>query len=345
MKIAFFDTKPYDRLAFTTANAAPQYGFDIAFYETRLTPDSASMAAGCDCVCAFVNDDLRGETLQRLNAAGVKLVALRCAGYNNVDLPVAQGMMDVVRVPDYSPNAIAEYTLAMILCLNRKLHRAFCRVREGNFSINGFLGFDLHGKTIGVVGTGKIGRTFINLLSGFGVRVLAFDPFPGKPDPAFEYTDFETLLKESDIISLHCPLTPENVHLFSNEQFAQMKPGAMLINTSRGKLVHTAALIEALKKGHIGAAALDVYEEETDYFFEDRSNDAIGDDVLARLTTFPNVLITSHQAFFTREAIENIARTTLENIRLYFTDGEMPNGICEHCRGGKCAKCKKAGAK
>ncbi len=341
MKTAFFDTKLYDRESFETANADERYGFDIRFFEARLTAESAPMAADCDCVCAFVNDDLSAETLERLHACGVKLIALRCAGFNNVDLPAAVGMLDVVRVPDYSPYAVAEYTLAMLLCLNRKIHRAYCRIREGNFSINGLQGFDLHGKTVGVAGTGKIGRTFIRLLSGFGVKVLAYDPFPGTEESAFEYTDFESLLTHSDIISLHCPLTPENIHLFARPQFAKMKRGAMLINTSRGKLVHSADLIDALKSGQLGGAALDVYEEETGYFFEDRSNAAIRDDVLARLTTFPNVLITSHQAFFTREALANIAQTTLENIRLYFTAGEMPNGICIHCSGGKCPDCRK----
>jgi len=342
VRIAFFDTKPYDRKSFDEANV--RYGFDIRYFESRLTPASAAMAEGADAVCAFVNGNIGRETVDRLHQLGVKLIAMRCAGYNNVDLPAADGKIDVVRVPEYSPYAVAEYTLALLLCLNRKLHRAFCRVRENNFSINGFLGFDLHGKTLGIVGTGKIGRTFAKLMTGFGMRLLAYDLYPNQQaasELGLEYVGLETLYRESDVISLHCPLTPENKFMISGKSIAMMKDGVVLINTSRGKLIRTADLIEGLKSGRIGAAGLDVYEEETDYFFEDLSDSAVDDDTLARLMTFPNVLITSHQAFFTKEAIGNIAGTTLENIKLYFTTGDMPNGICSKCSGGRCPHCKK----
>lgn len=343
IRIAFFDTKPYDRKSFEECSR--DFEVEIVFFETRLTPASASMAAGFDAVCAFVNDDLSAPAIEKLHALGVRLLAMRCAGFNNVDLPAADGRLAVVRVPEYSPFAVAEYTLGLLLCLNRKLHRAYCRVRESNFSINGFLGFDVHGKTIGVAGTGKIGRAFISLLAGFGVRILAFDPYPNEAfaqEHQVEYTDFETLCRESDVISLHCPLTPENRHLIDRNSIARMKPGVMILNTSRGKLIRTQDLIDGLKSGRVGSAGLDVYEEETDYFFEDLSDEGITDDVLARLMTFPNVLVSSHQAFFTREAIFNIARTTLENVRVFFAEnGRMPNGICNQCAGGKCAKCGK----
>lgn len=341
--IVFFDCKPYDRTSFETVNR--DFGLNITFHEMRLTPDSAPLAGGADAVCAFVNDDLSAATIDILCAAGVKLLAMRCAGYNNVNLPAAFGRLNVVRVPEYSPYAVAEYTLALLLCLNRCLHRAYNRVREHNFSINGLLGFDLHGKTIGIIGTGKIGRIFAKLMQGFGVRLLAVDPFPHPEALALgvEYVSLDTLFAESHILSLHCPLTHENRHFIDAGALARMKPGVILLNTSRGALIDTQALIDALKSGHVGAAGLDVYEEETDYFFEDRSGTAIQDDVLARLLTFPNVIITSHQAFFTREALRNIAVTTLSNIQNYFRDGSLDNGICNLCSGGKCPACKKAG--
>lgn len=341
INVVFFDCKPYDRTSFEAVNR--DFGLQITFYEMRLTPNSAPLAKGADVVCAFVNDDISAETIDTLCANGVKLLAMRCAGYNNVDLPAAYGRLNVVRVPEYSPYAVAEYTLALLLCLNRCLHRAFNRVREHNFSINGLLGFDLHGKTVGIIGTGKIGRIFAKLMSGFGVRLLAVDPFPHPEaqELGVEYVSLETLYTESHIISLHCPLTQDNRHFINAEALARMKPGVILLNTSRGALIDTQALIEALKNGRVGAAGLDVYEEETDYFFEDRSGTAIQDDVLARLLTFPNVIITSHQAFFTREAIQNIAVTTLTNIQNYFIDGTLKNGICNLCAGGKCPNCKK----
>ena len=332
LKIAFFDTKPYDRLSFDHANQA--FGYQLHYFESRLNADSAGLAAGCDVVCAFVNDDLGRATIRKLIAEEVRLIAMRCAGFNNVDLTAACGKLPVVRVPEYSPYAVAEYTLGMLLCLNRCLHRAFCRIRENNFSINGFLGFDLHGKTIGIIGTGKIGRTFARVLQGFGVRLLAFDPYPNEDaarELQLQYVPLEQLYRESDIISLHCPLTPENRHLINRRSIPMMKDGVIILYTSRGKLIDSAALIQALKSKKVGGAGLDVYEEEADYFFEDRSGSAIDDDVLARLLTFPNVLVTSHQAFFTREAVNNIAETTLGNIRDFELGRPLVNSICPDC--------------
>jgi D-lactate dehydrogenase len=332
IKIAFFDTKPYDRKSFELANRA--FHYDISFFETRLTPASAMMAAGHEIVCAFVNDDLSAQTLDKLGEFGVKLIAMRCAGFNNVNLAAAHDRIQVVRVPEYSPHAVAEYTLGLLLCLNRNYHRAYCRVRENNFSINGFLGFDLYGKTIGIVGTGKIGLTFARLLQGFGVRLLACDLYPNEAaakELQMTYVSLPELFRQSDVISLHCPLTPENRHLINREALEIMKDGVVLINTSRGKLVDTAALIAGLKSRKIGGAGLDVYEEESEYFFEDRSASAIDDDVLARLLTFPNVLVTSHQAFFTKEAVTNIANTTLSNIADFIAGRELKNAVCYHC--------------
>lgn len=336
IRIAFFDTKPYDRLSFDAIKE--RYPFEIAYFETRLTPVSAKLAEGFDVVCAFVNDDLCAETIHTLTGLNVRLAAMRCAGFNNVDLGAACKHLKVVHVPKYSPYAVAEYTLGLLLCLNRHLHRAFCRIRENNFSINGFLGFDLHGKTFGIVGTGKIGLTFAQLLGGFGVRILAFDPFPNQKAAAelkMEYVSLETLYRESNVISLHCPLTTENRYMINPDALDMMKDGVFILNTSRGKLIDTAALINALKSGKVGGAGLDVYEEEADYFFEDRSDSWINDDILARLMTFPNVLVTSHQAFFTREAMGNIAEITLDNIRDFIEGRELVNDVCLHCNGSK----------
>ena len=338
IRIAFFDTKPYDRLSFD--GVKDRYGFEIDYFESRLTPVSAKLAEGHEVVCAFVNDDINAETVEQLIRCGVRLIAMRCAGFNNVDLGAACGRLDVVRVPKYSPYAVAEYTLGLLLCLNRCLHRAFCRIRENNFSINGFLGFDVHGKTVGIIGTGKIGQTFAEVLQGFGVRILAHDPWPNEKAAAqyhMEYVELEQLYRESDIISLHCPLTPENRYLINPESIAMMKRGVIILNTSRGKLVDTQALINALKTGQVGGAGLDVYEEEAAYFFEDRSDKAIADDVLARLMTFPNVLVTSHQAFFTKEAMNNIAEITLDNIRDFAEGKPLKNGICADCKDHPCA--------
>jgi D-lactate dehydrogenase len=317
-QIAFFDAKPYDEAAFT--RRLPE-GLRIRFHEARLGPSTVALADGFPVVCAFVNDDLSAPVLEQLKAGGVRLIALRCAGYNNVDLKAAEALgLTVVRVPAYSPHAVAEHAVALILTLNRKTHRAYNRVREGNFRLGGLVGFDLHGKTAGIVGLGRIGRCLAEALRGFGIRVLAYD---GHPDEEFArrtgvgYVGLDELLRESDVVSLHAPLTPATHHLIDAGRIAAMKRGVMLINTSRGGLVDTAALIAGLKSGQIGAAGLDVYEEESGYFFEDRSDRIIADDVLARLMTFNNVLVTSHQAFLTEEALDNIAQTTLQNVEEY----------------------------
>ena len=329
IRIAFYDCKPYDRLSFDLANK--RFGFHIACFETHLTSDTAGLSQGHQVVCAFVNDTIDAEVIYQLKQQGVRLLAMRCAGYNNVDLHSAGNDLTVVRVPGYSPYAVAEHAVALMMTLNRHTHKAYNRTRDGNFSINGLLGFDLHGKIAGVVGTGQIGRCLINILKGFGMQVLAYDP---QPDAAFAaqmgvtYTTLEALYQQSDIISLHCPLTPDTFHMIDSTAVAHMKPGVMLINTGRGKLIDTKALINALKTGRIGSAGLDVYEEEADYFFEDRSLNPITDDILARLLTFPNVLITSHQGFFTREALHNIAETTLQNIDDFFAGRPLTNQVC-----------------
>ena len=343
--IAIFDTKPYDRFFFEEENR--KYGFDITYFEAKLRPRTVNVTTGFDAVCAFVNDELDAEVMEQLAKNGVKLVAMRCAGYNNVNLQAACKFgIQVVRVPQYSPYAVAEYALALLMTLNRKVHRAYNRVREGNFSINGLMGFDLRGKTMGVVGTGKIGRTFIGLLRGFGMRVLAYDLYPN-PDAArelnFEYVPLETIFRESDIISLHCPLTPENHHMINDATIAMMKKGIVLINTSRGRLIDSAALVNGLKNGQIGAAGLDVYEEETDYFFEDRSDRAVLDDILARLMTFPNVIVSSHQAFFTAEAERNIAETTMKSIDDFANARTLEDSICLNCDGQKQCPGRKPG--
>jgi D-lactate dehydrogenase len=336
--IAFFDTKPYDRSFFEQANES--YGFPITWFTPRLDIETASLAAGFPVVCAFVNDMLNAQILERLWSSA-RLIALRSAGYNNVDMRAAYGHIHVVRVPEYSPYAVAEHTVLLMLALNRKIHRAYNRVRDGNFALSGLLGFDMHGKTVGVIGTGKIGRRVIAILRGFDMRVVATDPYPNREAEqrlGFTYVSPKQLYGESDIITLHCPLTPENIHLVNEESIAVMKRGVMIINTGRGGLIHTRDLVEGLKNGAIGSAGLDVYEEETDYFFEDHSNNVITDDTLARLMTFPNVLITSHQGFFTREALTNIAETTLGNIHDFFTKGESTNEICYRCSQGTCVR-------
>jgi D-lactate dehydrogenase len=317
IQAAMYDTKPHDRDNFHADGPSPEIHW--TFHEFRLDARTATLAAGCISVCAFVNDRVDRACLEALAACGVRHVALRCAGFNQVDLAAARTLgVRVTRVPAYSPYAVAEHTLALVLALNRKVHRAYNRVREHNFSLAGLVGFDLHGKTVGLVGTGKIGRVTAGIFRGFGTRVLASDP---SPDSAWaeaagvEYAPWDRLLVESDILSLHAPLTPSTHHLLSDTAIAKMKPGAMLVNTSRGKLVDTRALLAALKSGHLGGVALDVYEEEEGVFFEDLSGQILGDDDLARLLTFPNVLVTAHQAFLTREALAEIARVTRANIR------------------------------
>lgn len=328
MKVAVFSTKAYDREFLETANA--DAGHEIRYLDARLTLDTAPLAAGAQAVCAFVNDELGRSILERLAQLGVRLIALRSAGFNNVDLTAALELnITVARVPSYSPYAIAEHTVALILTLNRKIHRAYYRVREGNFALDGLLGFDLRGKTAGIVGTGQIGAVVVRILKGFGCTVLAHDPYP---NPACEalgarYVTIEELFSASDIISLHCPLTPHTHHLVDAASIQKMKRGVMLINTSRGAVVDTRAAIRGLKDGIIGSLGLDVYEEEADLFFEDLSHRFIDDDVFARLLTFPNVIITGHQAFFTTEAMRNIAETTIANISAFESHGRAENEV------------------
>lgn len=314
MRIALFSAKPYDGTFFKRANKDKRH--TLSFFEARLTEDTARLAAHYDAVCAFVNDCLDASVLQQLHDGGTRLVALRSAGFNHVDLTAADQLgITVARVPAYSPYAVAEHAVALLLSLNRQTYRAYNRVREGNFSLNGLLGFDLHGKTVGVIGTGQIGLIFADIMHGFGCRIVASDPFPDpQAKPFVEYVPLTTLYAQADIISLHCPLTPDTHHLIDAEAIAQMKDGVMLINTGRGRVVDTQAVIAGLKSGKIGHLGLDVYEEEEQLFFEDLSQGVIDDDQFMRLTTFHNVLITGHQAFFTHEALTNIAETTLANI-------------------------------
>ncbi len=316
IRVSFYDTKVYDREYFSRASGSDRIGWE--FHEFWLKTKTAVAAEGEQVVCIFVNDRVDRACLEALAQVGVKLVALRCAGYNNVDLGAAKNLgIAVTRVPSYSPHAVAEHAVGLLLTLNRKIHKAYNRVRELNFSLSGLVGFDIYGKTVGIIGTGKIGRITAQIYRGFGARVLAYDAAPA-PEWAgqfgVEYTDLKTLLASSDIISLHVPLFKELFHMLNAETIAQMKPGVFIVNTSRGKLIDTKALISALKAGHVGGVALDVYEEEEGIFFEDHSGHVLKDDDLSRLLTFPNVLITSHQAFFTHEALTEIARVTVENI-------------------------------
>lgn len=320
MRIAVFSTKPYDRAALDQANQ--RHGHDLVYFEPRLTRDTAPLARGFEAVCPFVNDELSAPVLRTLAEGGLRLLTLRSAGFNHVDLQAAAAHGVVVaRVPAYSPHAVAEHAAGLILTLNRRLHRAYARVREGNFALEGLLGFDLHGKTVGVVGTGKIGTAFCRIMAGFGCRVLAHDPYPGDEArrAGAEYVALDELLGAADVVALHLPLTPETHHLIDAAALGRMKHGVMLVNTSRGGLVDTRAVIDGLKSGRIGALGLDVYEEEADLFFEDLSGTVIQDDVFARLLTFPNVLITGHQGFFTREALAGIAETTLANATAFQT--------------------------
>lgn len=314
MRIAVFSAKPYDQTFLSRANAAGRHS--LSFFDARLTVETAPLAVGFECVCAFVNDHLDAAVMEQLHQGGTRLVALRSAGFNHVDLEAAQRLgMTVVRVPAYSPHAVAEHAVALVMSLNRMTFRAYNRVREGNFALDGLLGFDLHGKTVGVIGTGHIGLIFADIMHGFGCRIVAYDPYPNPEAKAFvEYVPLETLYAQADIISLHCPLTADTHHLINASAIAQMKRGVMLINTGRGRVVDTQAVITGLKSGHIGYLGLDVYEEEEQLFFEDHSHQVIDDDRFMRLTTFHNVLITGHQAFFTQEALTNIAETTLANI-------------------------------
>ena len=321
--ISFYDTKPYDKKYFNIINE--QYGFTINYFETKLSARTAKLAEGSDAVCAFVNDDVSAPTIDALNKLGIKIIAMRCAGYNNVDIRYAQDKIPVVRVPAYSPHAVAEHAMALLLTLNRRIHKAFLRTRDFNFSLNGLTGFDLYGKTVGVVGTGKIGSAFIDICRGFGMKVLAYDVFPNVEN--VEYTDMDTLLKSSDLISLHCPLTPATRHIINAKSIDKMKKGVFIVNTSRGALIDSEALLYGLLNEKLGGACLDVYEEESDLFYEDNSATIVKDDILSRLICLPNVIVTSHQGFLTGEALTNIASTTLENISEFFADGSLDNQI------------------
>ncbi len=326
-QLAFFDTKPYDTVEFD--KLLSRYNCKIKYFETRLNPDTATLAKGCDAVIAFVNDEINAETIDILYGLGIRLIALRCAGFNNVDRRAAAGKITIVRVPAYSPSAVAEHSIGMLLTLVRRIHKAYLRTRDFNFTLNGLTGLDLYGKTAGVIGTGKIGQCFINICKGFGMRVLAYDPYPAQ-NSDIEYTSLENLISSSDIISLHCPLTKENKHLINKESISKMKDGAYIINTSRGALIDAEELLEALKTHKLGGACLDVYEEESELFFEDHSEQIIQDDILARLISLPNVIVTSHQAFLTHGALENIAETTMENIKAFFEGAELVNEVKTH---------------
>jgi len=335
--IAFFDAKDYEIDFFE--KDAQQTGIKFKYFNNRLNPDTAFMAKGFDGICAFVNDDLSATVINSLADYGISLIALRCAGYNNVDLDSAYNRIHVVHVPSYSPYAVAEHALALIMTLNRKTHKAYYRTRDSNFNISGLLGFDLKDKSIGIIGTGTIGKTFIEILNGFGMEILAYDVYPDKEFSTkhnVKYVELDELFQRSDIISLHCPLTPDNTYMINSESMSLMKDGVMIINTGRGKLINTKDLIEGLKSGRVGYAGLDVYEEETEYFFEDFSSSVIEDDVLARLLTFPNVLITSHQGFFTKEALSNISSITCNNIISFFKGQTLPNEICYRCQSQVC---------
>ena len=343
MKIAFFDTKPYDKAAFDGCAAGKD--MEIKYYETKLNEDTVGLAAGADAVCVFVNDTVNATVIDRLCALGVKVVALRCAGFNNVDMRYAFGKIHVLRVPAYSPYAVAEHTMALLLTSVRRIHKAYIRTRDFNFSLAGMTGVDLHGKTVGVVGTGRIGQAFIAICLGFGMKVLAYDKFPAASlakEERVRYVSLDTLFSESDVISLHCPLTEETYHLIDEAALEKCKKGVVLLNTSRGALVDAEALLSAIKARKVGAACLDVYEEESDLFFEDLSGHILEDDLLARLISMPNVIVTSHQAFLTKEALDSIAETTLENLRGFFENAECPNELCyrggtaEDCKSGKC---------
>ncbi len=343
MRIAFFDTKPYDRPFFD--KYGEEHGVTFKYYETKLNEDTAELARGCDGVCAFVNDTVSEPVIDRLNELGIRLLALRCAGFNNVDMKHAYGRLHVFRVPAYSPYAVAEHTMALLLTSIRRIHKAYIRTRDFNFSLAGLTGFDLHGKTVGVIGTGKIGRVFVDICRGFGMKVLAYDKYPAEGldnGDTVRYVTLDELFAGSDIISLHCPLTEDTHHIISREALEKCRQGVVILNTSRGALVDAEALLEAIKSRKVGAACLDVYEEESDFFFEDRSGHIMEDDTLARLISMPNVIVTSHQAFLTNEALESIAETTVKNLVDFESTGRCANELCwrhgttEDCKCGKC---------
>lgn len=328
INVAFFDTKQYDKASFEKYDNVS--GIKIKFFETKLNEDTIRLAKGFDIICAFVNDVINKEVIDSMQKMGVSVLALRCAGFNNVDVKYAQGKIHVLRVPSYSPYAVAEHAMAMLLTSVRRIHKAYIRSKDFNFSLNGLTGFDLYGKTVGVIGTGKIGTVFIDICQGFGMNILAYDKYPVKElenRKNFKYVDLCELLSESDIISIHCPLVEDTYHMIDEKSIASCKKGVIIINTSRGALVDSEALLEGIKSRQIGAACLDVYEEESDLFFEDNSGHILDDDILARLISMPNVIVTSHQAFLTEEALENIAETTINNITEFFKTGKCSNEI------------------
>ena len=340
MKIAFFDTKPYDKPSFEREGSAN--GMEFRFYETKLNEDTVDLARGCDAVCVFVNDTVNAAVIDRLCDEGIGLVALRSAGYNNVDLSHAYGRVHVAHVPAYSPHAVAEHTAALLLTSIRRIHKAYDRTRDFNFSLVGLTGSELFGKTVGIVGTGKIGRLFADVCRGFGMRIVAYDPYPAE-NAGIGYVSLDELFAVSDVISLHCPLTPQTRHLIDAGAIAKMKRGVVILNTSRGALIDAEALLDGIKARHVGAACLDVYEEEADVFFNDLSGHILDDDLLARLISMPNVIVTSHQGFLTEEALDQIARTTVSNIRSFFDSGRTAcdNELCYRC--GKIEECKGGG--
>lgn len=337
-KVYIYDTKPYDEYYFELIK--DKYEYENIYLECKLNKETAVLAKDADAVVAFVNDTIDSEVLDILYDLKVQAIAMRCSGYNNVDFKNAYNRVHILRVPFYSPYAIAEHAIAMLLTLNRKIHRAYNRVREYNFSLNGLLGYDLYGKTIGVIGTGMIGRTFINICNGFGMRVLAYDPYKVDGIKA-DYVELDEIWKQSDFISLHCPLTKDSYHMIDKNTLKQMKKNVIIVNTSRGALIDSEDLVEALKMGSISGAALDVYEEESEFFFEDFSDKIIKDDILARLIAMPNVLITSHQAYFTHEALLKIAETTYENLDAFFKKDYLENEVCYKCINGKIGECRR----
>lgn len=335
IKVAMFDTKSYDEESFR--KICPEE-IEITYYPVKLNKETVPLAAGKEVVCTFVNDTVDSDVVEALYAQGIKMIALRCAGFDSVDVRACHERIKVVRVPAYSPEAVAEHAAALLMTSVRRIHKAYNRTREFNFSLNDLVGFNLHGRIVGVVGTGKIGKAFVNICNGFGMKVLAYDKFPAQ-DLNVEYVTMDELLEKSDVISLHCPLTDENKYLINKDSIAKMKKGVIILNTSRGGLINTSDLVDGIKSRKIGGACIDVYEEEGDLFFNDKSGHILDDDIMARLLSMPNVIVTSHQAFLTEEALENIASTTIQNILMYFKDGETPNEICYRCENyAECSK-------
>lgn len=339
IKAAMFDTKSYDEASFR--KICPE-NIEFTYYPVKLNRDSVLLAKGYDVVCTFVNDTVDETVVNKLYELGVKLIALRCAGFDSVDVRACHGKITVVRVPAYSPEAVAEHAIALLMTSVRRIHKAYNRTRDFNFSLNDLVGINLHGRTVGVVGTGKIGKAFIKICNGFGMHVLAYDVYHAEGIDA-EYVSMDELLEKSDVISLHCPLTEENRHLINRDTISKMKKGVIILNTSRGGLINANDLLEGIKTRHIGAACIDVYEEEGDLFFNDKSGHILDDDIMARLLSMPNVIVTSHQAFLTEEALDNIAATTIENINQFFENGEKPNEVCYRCENFE--ECSKNGEK